>query len=211
MRERKRCAPAIARASRRTRPTATTWSTDRARRRSIWRSARARRTTSAPIPMSTCIWIAARARSPARTARLSRNSRARSLSCQTRWLTGVCHPCAGRSRPIDFAARGLRGFIMSAALRFFSLVLIVTALMLLGADVMTSLEKGEVTVRSLAQFWTTVDKASLDSFKVWLEHTLPAPVPGAVESFLNVYSWGPFGVRGVILAFAFSRHGNDDM
>jgi hypothetical protein len=95
---------------------------------------------------------------------------------------------------------------MSTAFRFFSLVLIVIALMLLGADVMTSLEKGEVTVRSLAQFWTTVDKASLDSFKVWLEHALPAPTPGWVESFLNVYSWAPFGLLGVVLAFAFSRH-----
>lgn len=98
---------------------------------------------------------------------------------------------------------------MSTALRFFSLVLIVVALMLLGADVMTSLEKGEVTVRSLAQFWTTVDKASLDAFKLWLEHTLPALAAGAVESFLNVYSWAPFGVLGVILAFALSRHGEE--
>jgi hypothetical protein len=95
---------------------------------------------------------------------------------------------------------------MSTAIRYISLVLLVIAFMLLGADFMTSLEKGEITVRSLAQFWTLVDKPSLDAFKAWLEHSLSAPFPGWIESFLNIYSWAPFGVLGVILAFAFSRH-----
>ncbi|HEX3673277.1 MAG TPA: hypothetical protein VHU87_03300 [Rhizomicrobium sp.] len=95
---------------------------------------------------------------------------------------------------------------MTMVLRFISLVLIVISLMLLGADVMTSLEKGEVVVRSLAQFWTTVDVASLNAFKVWLEHTLPPWLASGAEGFLNVYSWAPFGVLGVIMAFAFSRH-----
>ena len=41
---------------------------------------------------------------------------------------------------------------MQAAMRFLSLVLIVLGLMLLGADVIASLEKGgEITVRSLDQ------------------------------------------------------------
>ena len=95
---------------------------------------------------------------------------------------------------------------MGMVLRFISLVLIVIALMLLGADVMTSLEKDEVTVRSLAQFWATIDKDSLAAFKTWLEHTLPGFLAGGAEAFLNVYSWAPFGVLGVILAFTSGRH-----
>jgi hypothetical protein len=95
---------------------------------------------------------------------------------------------------------------MSTAVRFISLFLLVAAFMLLGADFMTSLEKNEITVRSLAQFWILVDKSSLDAFKLWLEHTLPSPFAGWTESFLNIYSWAPFGVLGVILAFASSRH-----
>jgi len=95
---------------------------------------------------------------------------------------------------------------MSTAIRYISLVLLVIAFMLLGADFMTSLEKGEITVRSLAQFWTIVDKPTLDAFKAWLEHTMPSPFAGWTESFLNVYGWAPFGVLGVILAFASSRH-----
>ena len=95
---------------------------------------------------------------------------------------------------------------MLAGVGGIDLVLLVIAFMLLGADFMTSLEKGEITVRSLAQFWTLVDKPSLDAFKLWLEHTLPSPFAGWSESFLNIYSWAPFGVLGVILAFASSRH-----
>ncbi|HTQ13125.1 MAG TPA: hypothetical protein VMH86_04550 [Rhizomicrobium sp.] len=99
---------------------------------------------------------------------------------------------------------------MAMVLRFISLVLIVIALMLLGADVITSLEKDQITVRSLAQVWTTIDGASLAAFKAWLEHTLPGFLAGGVEAFLNIYSWAPFGVLGVILAFTFSRHGESD-
>ena len=68
---------------------------------------------------------------------------------------------------------------------------------------------GHVVVRSLAQFWTTVDAPSLAAFKVWLEHTLPMWLANGAEGFLNVYSWAPFGVLGVILAFAFGRHSED--
>ena len=99
---------------------------------------------------------------------------------------------------------------MAMVVRYFSLVLIVIALMLLGADVMTSLEKGEITVRSLAQVWAMGDKASLDGFKAWLEHTLPSGLANAGEAFLNVYSWLPFGVLGVVLEFAFGRRGHEE-
>jgi hypothetical protein len=94
---------------------------------------------------------------------------------------------------------------MAMVLRYFSLVLIVIALMLLGADVMSSLEKDDITVRSLAQFWTMISKDSLDGFKAWLEHTLPAWLAGGIEYSLNVYSWLPFGILGFILAFATGR------
>jgi hypothetical protein len=95
---------------------------------------------------------------------------------------------------------------MLAALRLLSLILIVLALMLLGADVLTSLEKGgEITVRSIDQVWTIVYAAGDAGFKSWLQHTLPAPIPGWVQAFLRLPGWAVFGVLGVILAFAFGR------
>ncbi|HEY5338434.1 MAG TPA: hypothetical protein VIJ85_09540 [Rhizomicrobium sp.] len=95
---------------------------------------------------------------------------------------------------------------MYAALRLLSLILIVIALMLLGADVLTSLEKGGViTVRSIDQVWMTVYAAGDAGFKNWLNHAMPGVVAGAVGAVLRLPGWAVFGVLGVILAFLFGR------
>jgi hypothetical protein len=99
---------------------------------------------------------------------------------------------------------------MATTMRFISLILIAIGLMLLGADVVTSLEKGHVVVRSLEQVWTAMAPHGLVAFKAWIEHALPPPTPGWIESFLNVYSWAPFGVLGVILAFLVGRGHEDE-
>ena len=63
---------------------------------------------------------------------------------------------------------------MTVLMRLVSLVLIVVALMLLGADAVTSLEKGgEITVRSLAAVWAIIDNDGLNHFKDWVQHYLP--------------------------------------
>src|ERR1700743_3031119 len=95
---------------------------------------------------------------------------------------------------------------MLAVLRLLSLVLIVIALMLLGADVLTSLEKGGViTVRSIDQVWTIIDKAGDASFKAWLARTMPGFIVSAVNTVLALPGWAVFGVVGPILAFLFGR------
>src|SRR6201996_1840270 len=95
---------------------------------------------------------------------------------------------------------------MSVLMRLISLVLIVIALMLLGADAVTSLERGgEVYVRSVAQIWALFDKAGMTGFKAWTDHNLPGFLAQGVYSFLAVPGWGLTGVIGVILAFVFGR------
>lgn len=95
---------------------------------------------------------------------------------------------------------------MFGFLRIVSLILIVVALMLLGADIISTLEKsGQFTVRSIDQVWAMLSKTSLDGFRAWLEHTLPAPVPSWIEAVLRVPAWGFVGVLGVIFAFLFGR------
>ncbi|HEY2070435.1 MAG TPA: hypothetical protein VGG48_12835 [Rhizomicrobium sp.] len=96
---------------------------------------------------------------------------------------------------------------MKTVLHYISLFLIVLALVLLGGDIMTSLEKDAFSVRSLAQVWTLIDKPSLDGFKAWLDHALPGSVAGAIEYSLNVWSWLPFGLIGVAMAFGLTRRG----
>ena len=94
---------------------------------------------------------------------------------------------------------------MAVAFRLLALILIVVALMLLGADIVTSLETHTITVRSIDQVWALVGPDSLKGFKSWVEASLPGPVPGWIYTLLSMWAWGLFGVLGVILAFLFGR------
>lgn len=95
---------------------------------------------------------------------------------------------------------------MYVALRLLSLILIASALMLLGADLITSLEKGgALTVRSIEQVWALLSKGSEVGFTTWLQHSLPTVVAGWIGTVLSLPAWGPTGVLGVLLSFAFGK------
>ena len=94
---------------------------------------------------------------------------------------------------------------MAVAFRLLSLIFIVSALMLLGADVITSLEKGTLSVRSIEQVWGLLNASGLNSFKSWVDGTLPGPVPGWIDGLMSLWAFGVTGVLGVILAFIFGR------
>jgi hypothetical protein len=82
--------------------------------------------------------------------------------------------------------------------------------MLLGADVITSLQQHQITVRSIGQVWGLVNPGGLEAFKSWVEASLPSPVPGWIYALLSMWSWGVSGVLGVILAFLFGRRHVED-
>lgn len=87
--------------------------------------------------------------------------------------------------------------------RIFALLLIMLAIFLLGADLLTTLEKqGQLTVRSIAQDWAAVNPVSLDAFRAWAGRFLSA---GSVDSVLSVPGWGVSGVVGVLIAFLCGR------
>jgi cytochrome bd-type quinol oxidase subunit 2 len=91
-----------------------------------------------------------------------------------------------------------------AVFRFIALVLIVLGLMLLGADVITMLERGsEPQLRSLENIWSLFSASGVESFKVWIAEISPAPVPDAILAFLSLPAFAVFGVVGVILAVIF--------
>ena len=95
---------------------------------------------------------------------------------------------------------------MFVLFRIISLVLIVLALMLLGADAVTSLENhGQIMVRSLDEIFGLLDQHAMDGFKTWVQHSLPGPVPHWIFSTLALPGWSVPGVIGVILAFLFGR------
>jgi hypothetical protein len=97
---------------------------------------------------------------------------------------------------------------MAVFMRLISLILIVAALLFLGADAVSSLERGgELTVRSLDMVWGMVAPASLVGFKSWVQNHAAAVAQG-VYSSLALPAWAATGVLGVILAFVFGRrHG----
>ncbi len=101
---------------------------------------------------------------------------------------------------------------MVVVLRFISLILIVVGLMLLGADLVTSLEKhGAMTVRSLEEVWNLTSRTSAAAFNVWMQRSLPSPVPGWIGAVLQLPAWALTGVLGVVLAFIFGRKSTEDM
>lgn len=90
-------------------------------------------------------------------------------------------------------------------MRLVALIMIVTALVLLGADALTSLEKGgEITVRSFDAIWSMLNPGSLARFKDWVQHDLPFMAQG-IYSALTIPGWGLIGVVGVLIAFIFGR------
>lgn len=94
---------------------------------------------------------------------------------------------------------------MAVLMRLISLILIVIALLLLGADAVSSLERGgELVVRSLGNVWGILNQQSLDALKFWVQNHAPSLAQG-VYSFLALPGWAATGVLGVILAFVFGR------
>ena len=95
---------------------------------------------------------------------------------------------------------------MAAVMRFVSLVLIVIAIGLLGADLVTSLEKhGLIVVRSVAQVWALVDKNGPAASEAWVQQTLPYPLMRVFAMLLNTWSWVVVGIPGIVLVFLFDR------
>jgi hypothetical protein len=88
-------------------------------------------------------------------------------------------------------------------LRSFSLALIVFALMLVGADVISTLEmQGTLVVRSLAQILLLLGLDATATFQSYL----PTRVSDFGVMVLNWPSWATLGVLGVIIAALSMRH-----
>ncbi|MEI9931287.1 MAG: hypothetical protein WDM89_12285 [Rhizomicrobium sp.] len=95
---------------------------------------------------------------------------------------------------------------MRSALRLISLVLISLALMLLGADLVTSLDMGgEITVRSVEQVWRLFSVNGVAHFRDWALHHWPPFALHAFDVVLTLPGWAVTGVPGVILNFLAGR------
>lgn len=90
--------------------------------------------------------------------------------------------------------------------RILGLVLVAIALMLLGADALSSLEAGAITLRSTAEFWEILHEPSLAGLEGWLE-ALPGWAETAGEFVLEAPAWTVSGVLGLLMAIAAGPRG----
>ena len=92
--------------------------------------------------------------------------------------------------------------------RFVAVVFIVLGLMLLGADVVSMLERGgEPHVRTIAEVWALFSVTGAESFRGWTQE-LPSPLPDGMATILDMPAFAFFLFLGVVLAFLF-RQGED--
>jgi hypothetical protein len=99
---------------------------------------------------------------------------------------------------------------MFVILRLISLILVVSGLMLLGADIVTSLENGgKIMVRSLDQVWAMFNKPAMAAFHAWCEAHLPGLLSRGITALFVLPGWAATGVPGIILAFLFGRRTAD--
>ena len=89
--------------------------------------------------------------------------------------------------------------------RILGLILVVAALMLLGADGIASLEAGELTLRTASEIWTLLHASSLEAFNAWAAG-LPAFVQDPIVStVLSIPAWVTLGVLGLLIALIFRK------
>jgi hypothetical protein len=84
-------------------------------------------------------------------------------------------------------------------LRLFALILLVVALMLLGADVVSTFELGgQFVTRSLETIVVLLSGVNLSE---WIEATFPAAMASILIAICHLPGWLSTGVLGVLLAF----------
>lgn len=93
---------------------------------------------------------------------------------------------------------------MSLALRLVALLLVTLALVLLGADLVTTLETGRFTTRSIATLWSSFDHTEPAALYVWSDRHLPA-FAGWLRLSLSLWGWAVAGPLGCLLLLIFGR------
>jgi hypothetical protein len=92
---------------------------------------------------------------------------------------------------------------------YFGLFLLGVALMLLGADMVTTLEhQGQITLRSFLDVWAMFDKGAVAAFTAWLAKSLPQWAGAGIALVLGIPAWS-IGFIGFFITF-FAGHKRDE-
>jgi hypothetical protein len=100
---------------------------------------------------------------------------------------------------------------MFVVLRLIGLILIALGLMLVGADLVTTLETHKPLIRPLADVWTLLDRGlhikheGAGPLLDWAKRVLPGFLSGTLATILGWWGGAVVGVLGVLISFAFGR------
>jgi hypothetical protein len=97
---------------------------------------------------------------------------------------------------------------MRTFLSYVGLILVALGLILLGGDMVTSLEQGRITLHSFQTIWAMFNAGAVDAFVAWMNTSLPQWLAGGVLAVLAIPALLT-GVLGVIVAF-FAGHKHDE-
>ena len=90
--------------------------------------------------------------------------------------------------------------MVSAIMRVIGIGAIAFALAILSIDLFVMLQKGGAfRAHSIGQDWQLYSKASYVSFRVWLQHALPAKLGSYVEVALSLWTWAAIALAGVLI------------
>ena len=98
---------------------------------------------------------------------------------------------------------------MIVAVRLIALAFVTLALMLLGADLITTLESGKFTTRSVSEVWSLIDKNGPADALSWASHRMPPLAANALRTLLSFWGWAVVGPIGCVLLLLVGRRNGD--
>ncbi len=98
-----------------------------------------------------------------------------------------------------------------AFFRLIAVIFIVAGLLVLGYDVISSIQNGQgFKALPLADFWKLIHAGSLDGYRALVTETIPSPGPSVSESILSFPAFAVYGVIGVLLGLLFQKRSRYD-
>ncbi len=95
--------------------------------------------------------------------------------------------------------------------RLIAVIFIVAGLLVLGYDVISSIQAGQgFKALPLADVWSLVHAGSLEGYRAWVTETIPDPGPSISESILGFPAFAVYGVIGVLLGLLFQKRSRYD-
>lgn len=93
-----------------------------------------------------------------------------------------------------------------ALFRLIAVIFIVAGLMVVGYDVIASMQAGQgFRAISLQDTWRLFSESSLTGFTQWYTMKVPNPGPSIIGSIMSFPAFAVLGVFGVLLGLLFQR------